>query len=592
MNAINKRNIFIMVAVFVLGLLLGWLILGGPSPSPDEAHDHAQEAEGETTYTCSMHPQIRQGEPGDCPICGMDLIPLEEDGAEESDENTLRMSPTAMQLAGVQTSVITTGQPVKSLRLSGKVQADERLVYTQPAHFPGRIERLMVNFTGEYVSRGQVLAHMYSPELVAAQQELIEAQKIKETQPALFNSAKEKLRNWKLSDGQIDQILASGKAESTFPIQANTSGYVTRMMVRSGDYIQRGQAVYEITDLSKVWVLFDVYESDLPWVKRGDTVDYTISSLPGETFTGTVAYIDPVIDSQARIAKARIEVNNSDQKLKPEMFASGIVESQLSNSQSALVVPKSAVMWTGEKSVVYVKSETDQGVSFVMREVVLGVDLGDAFVIVSGLDAGEEIVTNGTFSVDAAAQLAGKPSMMNRPATKTLDAPLAFREQITALAHVYFEVKNALVADDEAAAASAATKIEGTLENVNMGLLDGPAHDHWMALSGSMSEAGFHISEVDDIEVQREHFQVLSDAVLEMTEYFGLEIDRVYKQFCPMAFDDEGAHWLSESDDILNPYFGDMMLRCGEVQETYRKGLSVAAKEETETHQARSGHKH
>lgn len=581
-----------MVAVFVVGLLLGWLVIGGSAQSESEQEEHAHEAEGETTYTCSMHPQIRQGEPGDCPICGMDLIPVEEDGAEESDANALRMSPTAMQLAGVQTSVITTGQSVKSLRLSGKVQADERLVYTQPAHFPGRIERLMVNFTGDYVSKGQVLAHVYSPELVTAQQELFEAQKMKESQPALFHSAKEKLRNWKLSEGQIDEILASGKTESTFPILANTSGYVTRMMVSSGDYIQRGQAVYELTDLSKVWVLFDVYESDLPWVKRGATVDYTISSLPGETFTGTVDYIDPVIDSRSRIAKARIEVNNSDQKLKPEMFASGRVASRLSNNPSSLVVPKSAVMWTGEKSVVYVKSESDQGVSFVMREVVLGLDLGDAFAIVSGLDAGEEIVTNGTFSVDAAAQLAGKPSMMNRPAAKTLDAPLAFREQITALAHVYFEVKNALVEDDGAGAASAATKIEGTLENVDMGLLDGPAHDQWMALSGPLSEAGVHLRQSEDIEVQREHFQVLSEAVLEMTEYFGLEIDKVYKQFCPMAFDDEGAHWLSESEDIINPYFGDMMLRCGEVQETYRKGISVAAKDKTNAPPATGGHNH
>lgn len=592
MNAINKKNIFIVVAVFVLGLLLGWLILGGSSHSQDAAHDHAQEAEGETTYTCSMHPQIRQGEPGDCPICGMDLIPVEADGADDSDVNALRMSPTAMQLAGVQTTVITTGESVKSLRLNGKVQADERLVYTQPAHFPGRIERLMVNFTGDYVSKGQVLAHVYSPELVTAQQELFEAQKIKDTQPALFNSAKEKLKNWKLSDGQIDQMLTSGQAESTFPILANTSGYVTRMMVSSGDYVQRGQAVYEITDLSKVWLLFDVYESDIPWIKRGANVEYNISSLPGEFFTGTVSYIDPVIDPQTRIAKARIEVANTDQKLKPEMFASGVVKSKLSTNQSSLVVPKSAVMWTGKKSVVYVKSESDQGVSFVMREVLLGADLGAAFVIASGLDAGEEIVTNGTFSVDAAAQLAGKPSMMNRPATKTLDVPLAFREQITILANVYFEVKNALVEDNGEAAQAAAKKLEGVLEKVNMGLLKGPAHDQWMPLSGQLSEAGAHISRADDIEVQREHFQLLSETVLEMTESFGLEIDKVYKQYCPMAFDDKGANWLSESDDILNPYFGDMMLRCGEVLETYRKGLPVAATDNANNQQATGGHNH
>ena len=592
MNAINKKNIFIVVAVFVLGLLLGWLVFGGSSHSQDATHDHAQDAEGENTYTCSMHPQIRQDEPGDCPICGMDLIPVEADGADDSDVNALRMSPTAMQLADVQTTVITTGESVKTLRLNGKVQADERLVYTQPAHFPGRIERLMVNFTGDHVSKAQVLAYVYSPELVTAQQELFEAEKIKDTQPALFSSAKEKLKNWKLSDGQIDQMLASGQAESTFPILANTSGYVTRMMVSSGDYVQRGQAVYEITDLSKVWLLFDVYESDLPWIKQGATVDYSISSLPGETFTGTVNYIDPVIDPRTRIAKARIEVSNTDQKLKPEMFASGIVKSKLSAHQSSLVVPKSAVMWTGKKSVVYVKSESDQGVSFVMREVLLGADLGGAFVIASGLDAGEEVVTNGTFSVDAAAQLAGKPSMMNRPGTQSLETPLAFREQITNLANAYFGVKNALVEDNVVAAQEAAKKMEDVLESVNMGLLKGEAHDRWMPLSGQLSDAGAHIGRSDDIEVQREHFQLLSEAVLAMTEKFGLEIDKVYKQYCPMAFDDEGANWLSESDEILNPYFGDMMLRCGEVLETYRKGLPVAATDNADNHPTSGGHNH
>ncbi len=195
--------------------------------------------------------------------------------------------------------------------------------------FLAGLKNLMVNFTGDYVKKGQVIASVYSPDLVTAQEELFEAQKIKETQPQLFNAAKEKLKNWKLTDSQIEQILQSGSTKETFDVQADVSGYVTKKMVNPGDYIRRGEAIYEIADLSKVWVLFDVYESDMSWIKKGDKVEFTIASLPGETFNGTITFLDPVIDPKTRVAKARVEVNNRGSKLKPEMFVSGTVEAKL-----------------------------------------------------------------------------------------------------------------------------------------------------------------------------------------------------------------------------------------------------------------------
>jgi len=408
----NKKTIITAIVTLAAGFLLGWLIFGGSKAEPTEEHLHETELAEETIWTCSMHPQIRQPEPGDCPICGMDLIPLENE-EEGINPNAISMSPTAMQLANIQTAVVGYMDPVKKVRLNGKVQSDERLVYSQSSHIPGRMEELMVSFTGEYVQKGQVIASVYSPEMVTAQEELFEAQKIRETQPALFRAAKEKLKNWKLTEGQIQQILESGSARATFDIRADVSGYVTEKMVNTGDYVNRGQAIYEIADLSRIWVLFDVYESDMTWVGRGDEITFTVASLPGETFKGEISFLDPVIDPKTRVAKARVVKSNPGLKLKPEMLASGVVEAELSNQDDKVVVPKTAVMWTGERSVVYVKSETETGVDFIIRDVTLGPGLGESYIIEEGLEEGEEIAIHGTFSIDAAAQLAGKPSMMN-----------------------------------------------------------------------------------------------------------------------------------------------------------------------------------
>ncbi len=588
----NKSTIIIALATLLFGLLIGWLVFGSSTEESHEGHDHVMEATGETEiWTCSMHPQVRQPDPGDCPICGMDLIPLDDEQDEGSDPLSIKMSETAMQLASVRTAKVGTAELLKTVRLNGKVQTDERRIASQSSHIPGRIEKLMVSFTGEYVQKGQAIASVYSPDLVTAQEELFEAEKIKDSQPQLFNAAKEKLKNWKLTESQIEQILQSGQTEEEFNIQADVSGYVINRKVNVGDYISRGQSIYEIVDLSRVWVLFDVYEQDIPWIKKGDKVTFSIQSLPGETFEGTISFLDPVIDAKTRVAKARIDMANSGLKLKPEMFASGTVEAKLPAKAGNLSVPKTAVMWTGKRSLVYVKSKTETGVNFKMREVTLGPALGDSYLIESGLDEGEEIAVSGTFSIDAAAQLAGKPSMMQKPESKTMEVPQAFREQITAVAKAYFEVKNALVNDDAGTAQKTAGSLTGTLEKVDMSLLEGDAHHHWMDLHSQLEEAAKIISETAAIEKQREHFNMLSEAMLEATESFGLEIERTYRLFCPMAFDDKGAFWLSESDEVLNPYFGDMMLRCGEVKQTYRKGQRIFKTTDNQSTQA-AGHNH
>lgn len=398
------------------GLLLGWFIfhpsenVKNNNGTTELSENHDKKAH--QIWTCAMHPQIRMDKPGNCPICGMELIPLQSDTAN-IDPDAVQMTEAGMKLAEVQTTVIGKQNAKKDVSLYGKIQADERRIKIQAAHVPGRIEALLVSFTGEQITKGQVIARIYSPSLVTAQEELLQAKQLNPAQPALIDAAREKLRQWKLTDKQIAAIEQSGKTKTVFNVIADVSGIVLTKQVNQGDYVQEGQPLFEVADLSQVWVLFDAYESDLPWIKTGNTVSFSLESLPGQKFSGKVSFIDPVINPSTRVALVRVDAANPGGKLKPEMFVNGLISAALPKYNNGIVIPQSAVLWTGARSVVYVKVPGAKEPEFRMREIELGPSLSNSYVVLSGLHQGEEIVTNGTFAIDASAQLAGKPSMMN-----------------------------------------------------------------------------------------------------------------------------------------------------------------------------------
>ncbi len=606
------KNILKIVGILFIGLLLGWMLFGG-SDAPTDTHDHTAEQEAGTTWTCSMHPQIRQSEPGQCPLCGMDLIPVATNDVG-ADPNSLQMSENALKLANVQTMIVGTSAANKELRLNGKVQVDERKLYTQSTHIPGRIESLRINFTGENVNRGQTLAMVYSPDLVTAQEELLQAYSIKNSQPELFDAAKQKLKNWKIGESTINKIISSGKTIQQFPITADVSGIVTAKKVDLGDYVNRGMPIYEIADLSSLWVLFDVYESDMAWVKVGDKVSYTIQSVPGEMFEGIISFVDPLINAKTRVATARVEIKNVGNKLKPEMFASGVIKNKVSKTASQeIVIPKSAIMWTGERSIIYIKNNSDTGGNFTLREVTLGPSLGDTFVIKSGLEPGEEIVVNGTFTVDAASQLAGKPSMMNvdggkavtghanhgksqegeasnemqdqsktnkngsklsitekaadhSKMNKRIKVSNEFQNQLNNVFQKYIDLKEAFANDNATIAQKSASELLKLIGKVDMKLLtNNNAHNHWMAITKEISTSAVAIEKNIDINIQRGHFKHLSAHLIKAVKLFGIN-KKVYEQFCPMADDNNGAYWLSLSEKINNPYFGAKMSKCGNTE--------------------------
>ena len=411
-----RRQILFISITLIAGIFLGWLFFHS-SADKEEMYNHSEETSKETIWTCAMHPQIRMHEPGKCPICGMKLIPLNQGGVT-IDPDAIRMTPEAVQMANVLTSKVSKQLAVKELRLYGKVQADERLLQSQVSYLPGRIEKLLVNFTGEAVRKGQTLAVIYSPDLVTAQQELLETAATKESQPALYEASKDKLRQWKLTEKQIAAIETSGKAKTEFEVFANATGIVSARRVNSGDYISPGSVLFDVADLSHVWIMFDAYESDLPYLSQGQEVVFTIQAMPGTNYSGKINFIDPVLDPNTRIARVRIEINNPGGKLKPEMFATGIVKANLDEYKDKLVIPRTAVLWTGKRSVVYVKQTKTTEPIFKIREIELGPMLGNSYVVMNGLKDGEEIVTQGAFSVDASAQLEGKPSMMNSSEVK------------------------------------------------------------------------------------------------------------------------------------------------------------------------------
>ncbi|MGF1585183.1 MAG: efflux RND transporter periplasmic adaptor subunit [Bacteroidales bacterium] len=565
--------------ILLVGLTIGILV----SPRSDRGetfgehadHQHEWDAENQV-WTCSMHPQIRQDGPGDCPICGMDLIPVSDSRSSDGHNPMVHeMSAEAIAMANILTSIVRVVPAEKEISLSGNISFDEQTITNVTSQFPGRVEQLYVNFTGQQVNRGDPLASVYSPELVTAQQELFEAVKMKDVYPALYTAAREKLRLWRLSPAQIDEIESSGEVQTRFRVLAGSNGIVTGRTVTAGDYVGTGTVMFEIADLNNVWVKFDAYESDLAWINTGDKVNFTVSALPGEEFSARVTFIDPVVDPRQRTASVRAEAVNRQMKLKPGMFVNGRISSDISAGIHEIAIPRSAILWSGRRSVVYVKVPGTEYPEFEMREIILGQRLGEMHLVESGLDEGEEIVTNGVFTVDAAAQLSGNFSMMTRPEAKTLEVPQEFSQQLTEAAREYFKIANSLVESDPVNAMAAADDFLSALGRVDMGLLEDEPHVRWMDLLGGLSSAAGSISSSGDLDEQRVHFETLSDKMIESVEYFGLQIERVYKMHCPMAFDDKGADWLSENDEILNPYFGDMMLRCGEKRETYRKGSRV-----------------
>ncbi len=569
MKNILKNRLPQLGLILIVGLILGW---GFRAITSDNTAPHAHEA-GEglpSIWTCSMHPNIKLPEAGDCPICGMDLIPASQELAGSSNPQALQMTEEAMAMAQVQTLVIGEGNAKKELTLSGKIQADERENASLTVKFPGRIEKLYVTFTGEQVKAGQKLATLYSPELMNAQKELLEAARTKSTFPQLYQASKEKLTLWKLSAAQIAEIERAGVVKEKWDILADQSGVVIQKNVSVGDYVATGSVLFTVTNLNKLWLLLDVYETDLPSVSLGDEIQYTVAGRAGNPFTAKVSFIDPLLNAQTRAASIRAEIPNVGNSLKPEMFVTARLRNKNSQSPANLLVPRTAVLWSGKRSVVYVKVPNSSVAAFEMREVKVSRQ-GEEYRVESGLSSGEEIATQGVFAIDASAQLSGKQSMMSRPIGSYKEISAEFSGNLSEVVTQYFKLKNALVKDQVTPAKSAGNDMSQILAKVDASKFKGSEKTAWETLNNKLRDALAKVKGAKDIAELRKHFEQVSTEVIFLTENYGVNQDLVYKDYCPMAFNNKGAYWLSETKEITNPYFGASMLACGEVKQTYSK---------------------
>jgi Cu(I)/Ag(I) efflux system membrane fusion protein len=415
-----------VVAVIAFGLG-GWL-LGGTKTPEHRPHEHGHEAR-EAVWTCSMHPQIRQDEPGQCPICGMDLIPVESEAEDQNGEERVTLSERAKILARIRTvEAQRLGSGRVERRLLGRVDYDERSLRTVTAWIGGRIERLHVATTGERVKRGQVIATLYSPEVYNAHQDLIQARQqlerllegatpsARRAAEAALDAARDRLRLLGVPGAEVRSMEKGGKPSERVRIRTPFGGTVIERLATQGSYVETGSGLYRVADLSTLWVQLDAYESDLPVLKAGQKVSLRVEALPGELFEGRVTFVDPVLDPKTRTARVRIEVKNQDRRLRPGMFVEAAVESDPTatpQQEAPLVVPATAPHFTGRRSVIYVEVEDTDAPTYEARGVTLGTRMGDLYPVLSGLREGERVVIHGAFAIDADLQIQGGSSMMS-----------------------------------------------------------------------------------------------------------------------------------------------------------------------------------
>ena len=577
------------LGTLLVGLFLGWFLFGNLS-STNTVHEHTEIANKNERWTCSMHPQILREAPGDCPICGMDLIPAET-GADGLLADQFKLTANAMALANIQTSIVGSGKAEDNMiQLSGKIAENETMNAVQVSYFSGRIETLAIGFIGEEVFKGQLLATIYSPELYAAQQELITAVSLKDTQPALYKAVRTKLKLWKLSEDQINKIEMSGKIQENFPIYATVSGTVSEKLVAEGAAIQKGQPLFKIANLDTVWASFDLYENQINRFKKGQEITITTNTASNNFYKSKVDFIDPILNTSTRTVTLRAVLPNKGGMFKPGMFVEGQVKAKNSGTLEVITIPSSAILWTGKRSIVYLKPTLNVPV-FEMLEITLGAKNGATYEVLSGLKNGDEIVTNGTFTVDAAAQLQGKKSMMNKKGGTSmtgheghigmsgsvhkvaknkggrLEVSKEFQQQLKEVLNEYIVLKDALVKEESNNIISQSEKIEALLSKVDMKLLENKeAQIFWMSLEKQLRVVVSSILKTTAIKEQRNHFKQISASLIEALQVFGVN-EKVFIAFCPMADGDKGAYWISKEKKITNPYFGNAMLTCGEIKQ-------------------------
>ncbi len=643
-----------ILLIVLLGVAqrMGW-IQGGSINSASSSEEDSQ-----AIHTCPMHPQIRQPGPGRCPVCGMALVPAASTGAN-LDELAVNIEPAQRRLANIQTAEVTQQPVTTTIRTIGAIEIDESRQATIASYIDGRVERLFADYTGVEVEKGDHLAVVYSPQLYSAQVEYVEAQRtlskssatslasVREAQSKLVANSRQRLVELGMTEEQLTELEQSGESKSRMTIYAPIGGTVIEKLAEEGKYISASEPIYRIANLSTVWLVLELYPEDASRIRFGQIVEAELTSLPGQTLAGRVAFVDPRVDKSNRTVGVRVEFKNETGELRPGDYAQASIEipigpqgevydaelagkwispmhpqvimdepgdcpicgmklvpttrygytDQPVERHASVTVPRSALLMAGEHSVVYVETEPGR---FELRNLTLGPILKNEAIVLDGLKPGEKVATSGNFLIDSQMQLAGKPSLIDptRAVPKFRNTPLEFEsikiariagppgEKLEQLYESYFQIQQALAKDKLPTEQDVNTISKLAKELSSEDSLSENVYSHLEQIE--KNSAHLHHQSTKEA---RQKFKFISHAVVKLaTEVRGKSAERSFNHFfCPMVKQGEGD-WLQVANKLSNPYYGSQMLRCGELVRTIPPETNIDPSSTKDEHNHEGSH--
>lgn len=565
-RSVRPTSVAIALAALAAALWLGAQV---GKRSAGEGGEEAADAAGHAHryYTCGMHPWVILPHPGPCPICGMPLVPL--DPAKFSGEVTI--DPVVVQNIGVRVAPVVRGPLVESIRTVGTIDYDETRVRDVNVKIAGWVQKLYVDALGEPVRRGDPLFELYSPDLVAAQQEYLLSRR--EGPPGgdgFAEAARTKLQYLDVPDGEMAALVKRGKPSKTITLRSPYTGVVIEKKTFEGMRLDPGMRVFRIADLSKVWVMVTLYEYQLPYVQVGQEATVSLPYAPGRELRGKVVYLYPYLDRKARQVQVRVEFDNPGLALKPGMYATVRIEGRLPDPR--VLAPREAVIDTGERKVAFVSKG---GGHFEPRQVRTGAETdGGMIEVTEGLEPGEEVVTSGQFLLDSEAKvrealakmirgdLAGSgPGAAAAPATLPAEARAALSATLVA----YLNIQRALAAERLAEVPALARELSAAAERLVAMTIPGQPR-FWDDNAGAeLDHAARSLADARTLAEARATFAEISEAAARIARATGVPpgVGPVEELHCPMYREDAGGvRWLQPAGQVRNPYLGKAMLAC------------------------------